>query len=105
MSIAFDCIPHDLLVDNLQAIAFDNLSIDVVTFLYSYLKRKKKGVKINNSENLFEIFLFDVKGSVSGYILFNMFSMDWLILINEAKFANFADENTAYAGTKDIKTL
>ena len=105
MSIASDCIPHDLLVDNLQAIAFDKLSIDVVTFLYSYLKRKKKGVKINNSENLFKIFLFDVKGSVSGYILFNMFSMDWLILINEAKLANFADENTAYAGTKDIKTL
>ena len=38
---AFDPIPHDLLIVKMYA---DGLTIDAVTFLYSYLKRRKQNV-------------------------------------------------------------
>ena len=50
LSKAFDCIPHDLLVAKLHA-----LSEDAVTFAYSYLKRRKPGIKINDIESIFQI--------------------------------------------------
>ena len=47
LSKAFDCIPHDLLNAKLHAYG---LSEDAVTFAHSYLKRRKLGVKINDTE-------------------------------------------------------
>ena len=44
-SKAFDCIPHDLPIAKLHAYSF---SQKTVTFIYSYLKRRKQKVKINN---------------------------------------------------------
>ena len=32
-----------------------NLSVDAVTFVYSYLKQRKQGVKINDTENVFQM--------------------------------------------------
>ena len=49
---AFDYIPHDLLVAKLHAYGF---SMDAITFIYSYMKRRKQGVKINDPESLFKI--------------------------------------------------
>ena len=51
LSKAFDYIPHDLLVAKLHAYG---LSMDEITFIYSYMKRRKQGVKINDTENLFK---------------------------------------------------
>ena len=42
---AFDCIPHDLLITKLHVYGF---SQETVTFIYSYLKRRKQKVKVNN---------------------------------------------------------
>ena len=42
---AFDCIPHDLLIAKLYAYGFSEKS---AVFLYSYLKRKKQNVKIDD---------------------------------------------------------
>ena len=47
LSKSFNCIPHDLLVANLHAYG---LSMDAGTFIYSYIKRRKQGVKINDTE-------------------------------------------------------
>ena len=44
LSGAFDCIPHDLLIAKLLAYGF---SQKIVTFIYSYLKRRKQKVKTN----------------------------------------------------------
>ena len=41
-SKGFDCIPHDLLVAKLHVYG---LSMDAITFVYSYMKRRKQGVK------------------------------------------------------------
>ena len=41
LSKALDCIPHDLLVAKLHAYG---LSMDEITFIYSYMKSRKQGV-------------------------------------------------------------
>ena len=51
LSKAFDCIPRDLLA-KLHAYG---LSEDAVTFVHSYLKCRKQGVKINDTESVFQI--------------------------------------------------
>ena len=61
---AFDCLPHDLLVVNLYAYG---LSMDTITFMYSYMKRTKQGKKINGTESLVKILLSGIpQGSILG---------------------------------------
>ena len=57
LSKAFDCIPHELLIAKLHAYGFNK---KVLTFLYSYLKRRKESVKINDTESFFQILLSGV---------------------------------------------
>ena len=95
LSKAFGCIPHDLLVAKCHAYG---LSMDTITFIYSYMKRGKQGVKTNDTGSLFKILLSGVpQGSILGPILFSTFNNDLLFFINEAKLANLADDNTIYA--------
>ena len=53
LSKVFDCIPRDLLVAKLHPYG---LSMDAITFIYSYMKKRKQGVKIKDTESLFKIF-------------------------------------------------
>ena len=53
LSKALDCTLHDLLVANVHAYG---LSMDTITFIYSYMKKRKQGVKIKDTESLFKIF-------------------------------------------------
>ena len=103
LSKAFDCIPHDLLVAKLYAYG---LSKNGVIFFYSYLKRRKQGVKINNTESIRKQLISGVtQGSILGPVLFNIFINDLFLFIKEAKLANFADDNTIYAGNEDLPLL
>ena len=64
LSKEFDCIPHDLLIAKLYAYGF---SLKTVTFIYSYLKRKKQKVKVNNILSDFLTLLSGVpQGSILG---------------------------------------
>ena len=64
LSKAFDCIPHDLLIAKLHVYVFSEKS---VTFIYSYLKRRKQNVKI---ENFYKDFLTLLSGVPQGSISF-----------------------------------
>ena len=75
-------------------------------FLYSYSKRSKQSVKINDKESFVQILLSGVpQGSIRGPILFNLFINDLFFLIKEAEFANFEDHNTIYVGSKYLTEL
>ena len=54
LSKAFDCILHDLLITKLHSYGFNQKAL---TFLYSFLKRRRQSVKINDTESFFQILL------------------------------------------------
>ena len=101
MPEVFGCILPDLLAAKLCA---SGLSIDAAIFLYLYLKQRKPGVKINNVESLFETHLFGVPQATILSSILNIFINDLFILIAKTKLANFANGNTIYKDSKDIKT-
>ena len=54
LSKAFYSIPHDMLIAKMEAYSFIE---DFLTFLYSYLKRRKESVNINNAHSMSQIIL------------------------------------------------
>ena len=52
LSKAFDCIPRNILAAKLHAYGLSN---DAVTFVHSFFKRRKQGVKVNGTESVFQI--------------------------------------------------
>ena len=103
LSKAFDCIPHDFLIAKMDAYGFD---FNTLVFFYSYLKRRRQNVKINNVFSTFQVLLSGVpQGSILGPILFNIFINDLFLWINDASLHNFADDNTLSAFAKTIQEL
>ena len=89
-----------LLIAKLHAYGCNKKSL---TFLYSYLKRRKQSVKINDTESFFQIRLTGVpQESILGPILFNLLINDLFFFIKEVELANFADDNTIYVSSKDL---
>ena len=103
LSKAFDCIPHDLLIAKLHAYG---IKPSALTFFYSYLKRRKQNVTINNTSSTFQFILSGVpQGSILGPILFNVFINDLFFFLNKSDLHNFADDNTISAVATNIKEL
>ena len=103
LSKAFDCIPHDLLIAKLAAYGLDENSL---VYIYSYLKRREKCVKINNTYSKFQLILSGVpQGSVLGPILFNLFINDPILFVKKASVYNYADDNTLVHSSKTMSDL
>ena len=92
LSKAFDCISNDLLIAKLHAYGLDE---NALVLIYSYLKRQKQSMRINNTYSSFQTILSGVpQGSVLGPILFNVYKNDLFLFIKQATLHNYADDNT-----------
>ena len=80
LSKVFDSILHDLLAAKLHTYG---LWEDAVTFMHSYLKRRKQGVKINGTESVFQTLLSGIpQNFILNPVLFNIFIYDLFFFIN-----------------------
>ena len=103
LSKAFDCIPHDLLIAKLQAYGFHKTALK---YIYSYLKGRRQGVKINGIYSKFLTILAGVpQGSILGPILFNILINDLFYFIEEATLHGFADDHTISAASTKLEDL
>ena len=103
LSRAFDCILHDLLIAKLNAYGFNRKSL---VFFYSYLKRRKQCVNLNNIQSSFKTILSGVsQGLILGPLLFNIFINDLIGFIKKSSLNTFGDDNTIRAFEKDIILL
>ena len=103
LSKAFDCIPQDLLIAKLNADGFD---MNTVALLFSYLKNRKKSVRIKTNYSSFLELLSGVpQGSIPETLLFNIFLNDLFLFIKKASLHNYADDNTLSAFATNIDDL
>ena len=92
LSKAFDCIPHDIEIAKSADYGFDKI---MICYIYSYLKRGKQCVSVNNIKSTFEEIMSGVpQGSIVGPILFKIFFNDFFYFMLVAWANNFADDNT-----------
>ena len=95
LSKAFDCMPHELLLANLEDCGLSGNSIKIMR---SYLTKRKQRVKIGNGTSEWADILKGVpQGSILGPILFNIFLNDMFKFIQKADLVNYADDNTINA--------
>ena len=92
LSKVFDCVPHDLIIDKLEAYGF---YIDALKLIHDYLSNTKQRVKINDGYSSWKLMFYSVpQGSILGPSLFNIHLCDMFYLLED--FASYADDITIY---------
>ena len=76
------------------------------SILFSYLKRRKQNVRINNTNSVFQILLSGVtQGSILGSLLFNIFINDLYLWVSKADLLSFGDNNTISPAENTLEKL
>ena len=100
LSKAYDCIPHNLLIAELECYGVHKASLGL---LLDYLTRRKQRTKIGSSfSSLCDINIGVPQGSILGPLLFNIFMNDLFFSIKKSEICNFADDNTLFCGDKNL---
>ena len=103
LSKAFDCLPHDILLDKLSAYG---MSTDSVSLLESYLSNRKQQIKINGILSSWSDIQKGVpQGSILEPLLFNVFINDIFYFVKKGTLYNYADDNTLSYGHPDFNVL
>ena len=79
-------------------------STDAVTFFYSYLKRRKQNVRINNTHSVF-VLCGVPQGSIFGPLLFNICINGLYLFVSKTDLLNFADDYTISAAENTMEKV
>ena len=80
------------------------ISLNAATFIYSYLKRRKKNAKIHDNFSFFQPY-WVLQGSVLWPILFHISLNDLIAVLKKSQLYNFADDNIISAEANSTDDL
>ena len=91
LSKAFDCLDDELLIAKLNAHGF---SLTALKLVHNYLSNRKQRAKVNSTySSLLEIIFRVPQRSILGPLLFNIFLIDLLFIIENTDITSCADDN------------
>ena len=98
---AFDCVQHDILINKLRDIGFNESAL---SWTADYLQERKQRVKVNGSLSDFETVKQGVpQGSILGPLLYIIYANDIQATVKKCKITLYADDTVIYSSSKSAK--
>ena len=100
-SKAYDCIPHDFLIAELEAYGLNSLNV-----LADYLSGRKQRTKIRSAfSEWWKIICGIPQGLILGPLLFKIFINELFFFVLKCDICNFADDNTIHSCNKLLRKI
>ena len=103
LSKAYDCLPHDLMVDKLEAYGLAKESLQLIS---DYLRYRKQRTKIGSAcSHWANVIRAIPQSSILSPLLFNIFINDIFFVVVKSDIRNFADDNTLYSHGSNLSLI
>ena len=103
LSKAYDCLPHDLMVAELEAYGLSKESLQLIS---DYLSYRKQRIKIGSAYSDWANVIRGIpRGSIWGPLLSNIFINDIFLVVEKSDICNFADGNTLYSHSSNLPLI